>query len=168
MDKYLTTELKGYYMKDFNEKVVPFAEESWKLDEGVLEYLQTINKNSLIQTLYSKKYSVGKPVNNDYESYLMFSYAEELEDKLFKVFLSQTTSAFSYNDDSKCYFTFTYPEIEEGEEEENDTRVNIGCVRNGNYFNVNRIWVHFVDYDPNNHIRFWEFISKELGELTNA
>ncbi|MDH4472272.1 MAG: hypothetical protein QE487_06670 [Fluviicola sp.] len=169
MDKYLTPELKAYYMNDFNEKVVPFSEESWKLDDGVLEYLQTINRNPLIQTLYSKKYNINKSVNNDSESYLMFTYARELEDKLFKVFLSQTTSAFSYGDDSKCYFTFTYPEIEEEEEddEEDDNRVNIGCVRDGNYFNINRIWVHFVDYGPNSHVRFWEFVSKELCELTH-
>jgi hypothetical protein len=79
---YLNSRLKKKYMDDFMNRVLPFdGTEAWKLDRGLADILVSINKNSNIQTIYSKKDSFISP-GFLHESYLEFCYTPEIELKV--------------------------------------------------------------------------------------
>jgi hypothetical protein len=55
-DIYLTEEKKKEYMHDFDNHVLKYNHiEEWTLENGLGNVLSTINRNSNIQSLYSKK-----------------------------------------------------------------------------------------------------------------
>lgn len=163
MDKYLTPELKSYYMKDFEEKVIPNTDSSWKLDEGILEYLKKINENPMIQTLYSKKFGPSSSMLSSSKSYLYFTYAEEVEDVLFKDLIPVILSRYSSKDEeSVCYYGFDYPELRM---DDHDVVIDLGCTKDGKYFNVNNIQINFINDYPEKHNEFWEYISMNLASI---
>ena len=161
MDKFLTPERKSYYMNDFQNKVLVYHEDFWKLDDGLPDLLIRINANPKIQTLYSQKYSSGKMTNTG-TSYLQFTYTEEIEGKLFKEQLPQIMSSFNYDEDIQCYYSFEYPQKESDCDE---VKIQLGCVKDPDYFDINVIDLHFRCFDPNEHNRFWEDITERLSSL---
>ncbi|MEY3498420.1 MAG: hypothetical protein RL308_89 [Bacteroidota bacterium] len=161
---HLFPELKDYYMKDFTENVLTYDSEFWELDEGLKEILIKINVNENVQTLYSKRYSSGKHMN-EHESYLMFTYSSNVEQKLFKELIPEITTKYSCGigyDNTTCFYTFTYPEKESNN---NASNINLACIKDGNYFNVNHIKMYLQSYSLEKHDEFWDDITRMLVSL---
>lgn len=161
-DIYLTPELKTKYMIDFNEKVLTCEKESWKLDDGVRDFLIRINTNPHIQTTYSKRHQFNS-FSAEHESYLKFTYTSDVEQQIFKSFLPDVTATYCWgSDDDKSYYQFYYPKLEEDDYE---TNIDLGCTKDGSYFNVNQIKLYLQSYSTDVHQRFWEDITKRLEVL---
>lgn len=146
-------------MNDFNNNVLNYKDEFWKLDEGIVNKLILINQNQKIQTLYSKNWHMGK-MSNSGESYLMFTYTEDLEEKLFKNLIPKLNFLHNIQEISNLFYQFEYPKVEYSE-----SIVNLGCCRDKGYFNVNRICLNFYSHDFSKHNEFWDSLVQEFSSI---
>jgi hypothetical protein len=162
MDIYLTPERKAYYMADF-ARVLQYDSPAWELDRELQEVLTCINANPRIQTLYSQRYYPGKTYNPD-RSYLRFTYAQQVEQELFKVMIPQLVEQFVGHFDAYCYYGFSYPKdnlvysAEAGPEA-------IGCLNDPDYFRINQIDLYLESGSLADHLVFWERLGEELSIL---
>ncbi len=160
-DIHLTPQLKAYYMKDFTENVLA-CDNDWKLDQDLADLLVEINRNSNVQTLYSKRYNQQKRFADD-ESYIMFAYTEQVEQKLFKRIIPEITSKHCFSegfDETACYYTFTYPV---SESENLESGIGLGCTNDKDYFNISRIRIYLISHDIEKHKEFWGDVTEMLA-----
>ena len=167
---YLSEELKEYYMKDFNEKVLTCDDDFWDLDEGLKELLININANPRVQTLYSKY--LGNNFGSR-KSYLEFAYSKEIEQKLL-VNLQELTNKYTsneeddnYAEDETCKYKLCSPKENANADGDNSMSViKLASAIDPNYFMVNHIEVTLNSYSPKKHQQFWTDLT-ELLQLPN-
>jgi hypothetical protein len=150
--KYLTKEIKQYYMDDFNNNVVKCTDEYWGLDEGVLEVCTEINKNDNVQTLYSKKYSggLGEPM-----SYLWVLYSKDADTNKIDKFVKECKSKL----DS---FIFEYCEAPEPIICDPEGVANL-CLADPKYLQHGFINIMLMDsFNVKKHNLFWRIIAKHI------
>jgi len=160
MDLYLTDKSKRYYLEAL-EEVKNCKDDFWDLDEEIEGFLETINKNPLVQTIYSKYNSTGFTK----ESYLKFAYSKEVELKLFRTLIPELLICHSDNKNfAELLYTFSFPDKRDGVLEK-DSRLKLRCVDDPDYFYINNIRVAFNSDHKEEHINFWKDISKKLSEI---
>lgn len=160
---YLNAPLKQKYMDDFINHVLPFAgPEAWKLDNGLGEILLSINGNSNIQSIYSKKDSFVSP-GFLHESYLEFCYTSEVELKLFREVIPSFNYDFNKEFNSLFYYQFSYPRENPNMEEHGG--LGLGCTDDRDYFKVNTVRLSLESPIRLNHENFWKRAGDSLSGL---
>ena len=158
---YLTSIHKKYYLEDF-EKLLRFEKEDsiWPLDSGLQDVLTFINSNSKIQTLYSKKYSPKPDVLSPFpESYLQIAYTEEVE-SLLEAFLKSLKNHFKTGN---IKLTIERCEPEDNANYNPNSSIDLGCIKNKDYFRLYHFKIHLEASDIEVHNDFY----KKLQEISN-
>jgi hypothetical protein len=158
---YLSENLKKKYMTDFNNNVLKYEKEFWKIDNGLLKILIQINKNPYIQTLYSKKYDT-KNLDSFPTSYLQICYESEIVLKIFKNKILPNFMAKYNVEDSKFICTFLPPE-DNPCYEDNQERFGLACIDDKDYYRIHSIRMNLESYYGNIHNSFWEDLYNKLG-----
>jgi hypothetical protein len=160
-DIFLDEKLKIYYMEDF-ENLLRSEKDFWKIDNKFLmAILKNINENSKVQTLYSK---YGGRNLNGKKSYLQFTYARDVEDKIFRLILPELLLTYNYNFKSNCYYQYHEP-YRNVNYNLNRESFGMKCVDDENYFMVNSIKIYLEANDEDIKQRFWKSVEVLLKEL---
>lgn len=165
---YLTEEIKKIYQKEFYEKVLTCTDDFWRLDNELSDLLIEINKNSAIHSLYSKKINEDNQLTN--ESYLQFTYSKHVEDKLFKEKIPKILMLCSHfdskfiGDGAYCGYRFNQPK-ENVNFQKDKSSIDLGCINNVDYFNINNIELFLISDKKQRHDYFWKVIHEILLEL---
>lgn len=149
-------------MSDFNSNVLLQTDEFWGLDDGVKDHLIKINNNSHVQTLYSKKRQFKEWIEM-FGSYLEFTYTKDVELKIFREILPFFLACYNTLEQSKFSYMFLPPNVSAEKEKVN---LNMGCLNDKNYFNVNKLKLELESDNKDTHDKFWADLGKKLGELT--
>ena len=144
--KFLTSEAKERYMKDFNENVLTCTHKYWGIDLPIRNILIEINKNSEVQTLYSK---CGKDIES--QSYLFVSVTENFYPKLAGIveLLKSKVGRFSY--------FVNEPTIHVN----ND--VKMGCNRDEEHFNTSVFCFYCTSKKREAHLLFWHYLAEKFA-----
>jgi hypothetical protein len=148
---YLTPQLKEYYQKDFTENVLPCKDEEWALHPSLVDLCKQINKNPNIQTIFSRKAKKGEEW-----SYLFFS-ANEVGEKL----LEKLADKLNDKGLLEAYYVNEPREYISG----SNGSIEMGCLTNVNYFNVNVYCFEFISYDKLRQKQFWREIKKFANQI---
>lgn len=162
---YLTAGSKEKYMHDFSNNVLLFnRDESWKLDPGLAEILTSVNRNSCIQTLYSKKDHFTS-VEYLHESYLEFCYSKDVELEIFRKVIPSLNLDFIREAKSIFFYTFSFPR-----ENPNISMglSGMGCLDDPEYSRINTIRLTLESPIKLMHDKFWSTIGDYLGKLTDS
>lgn len=164
-DIYLTAESKKKYMDDFINSVLVFEkEETWKLDKGLSEILTRINRNPLVQTLYSRKDPFAT-VEYLHESYLEFCYSKDVELEIFRKVIPSLSLDFIREAKSIFFYTFSFPK-------ENPNIFGgisgMGCLDDPEYFRINTIRLTLESPIRSMHDRLWSTLGNYLGTLSDS
>jgi len=154
-DLYLTDEKKRTYMSDF-EKLLSLANSNfWDIDTGIKETMIQINNNPVYQTLYSKKFEPHPDSwNLGGVSYLEIAAKQGSWTDLFNILQEIKSCVTCLNSTA---------EINECEPHDNynlniDSSVDIGCIKDPDYFRVKYFRLSIESSDLNCHNKFWECI----------
>jgi hypothetical protein len=150
--KYLTPELKKYYMDDFNNNVIKCTHEYWGLDDGLLKICIDINKNPNVQTVYSKKYQAK--INEQPISYLWILFSKQTDTDKINKFIRECKSKFKY-------FLFEY-EQKPNPIVNTKTGVKNLCLNDPNYLEHGFINILIHSEKLKDHKAFWSIINKHL------
>lgn len=160
--KYLTPELKQYYLTDFENICNLSNEEFWDIDNGLDGLLKEMNSIKDIQTLYSKRASIGADFYIELVSYIELAFSMEIEMQLryildsFKLIMSDLNIEVEIT----CYLPRDNPNF-------NPSSIrNIGCIRNPDYFRLNHFRIEHNSLDINNHDIFWIELTKAVTSCT--
>lgn len=158
---YLTKKRKEFYTDDF-KKVVSHTNPSWKLDDDLVELLEKINSNNQIQTLYSKKYSSPRK-SLEYDSYLYFAFTRKVEPTILKRVIPEITTKYCLGEyfENVCYYQYFFPR-ENPNYSEGKSSIDLGCINNSNYFNINHIKIKYKSANQETHTDFWNDLSDLL------
>ncbi|WP_372937536.1 hypothetical protein [Seonamhaeicola sp.] len=157
-DLYLNNEIKEFYKNDF-ENSLSSKDDFWKIETPLVNFLTKINSNDGVQTLYSK-YWKGDAFRN---SYLVFCYKIDLENKLFKEIVPRILSKFNELNKCSCIYKFNYPRNNENYNPKR--KLGFSCTDNKDHFRINHIKLDIKSRDISKHNEFWNSISKELMNL---
>lgn len=151
--KYLTPELKTYYMKDFNENVLTCTDPYWKLDEGLKEILIAINKFPNIQTLYSKK--CNELIGENPISYLILAVHKRQAFKLITVFdkIKTQETNLIITQPNNMYA----PDIKQI-----PNAKHLACLADKDFFNITQFRFDLIVPDLEEHENFWKELTKYL------
>ena len=159
---YLSSKLKEYYLQAFSE-VKNSDNEFWDLDNGIVDYLNSINKNENIQTLYSK---YGNHLGGfNPESYLVFAYSKKVELKLFREIIPNLIFNYNTRHESICRYSFNEPRMREDKNDKGGI-LKLKCVNDPQYFNINNIRITLEDGNNKIHDRFWQDLNDALSKIT--
>ncbi len=154
---YLNKTLKEHYLKSIDEVKVS-DNEFWRMPEVLVPIMEKINKNPLIQTIYSKL-GGGLPVQDDY---LEIAYYGEIELKLFRETIPYFINRFNGRDnyqDSKCFYDYHPPTVEESGSN------GLICVEDAYYHNVHSIRITFSKASVNARKEFWLELAQQLSSV---
>lgn len=167
--KFLTPELKNSYMRDFNENVLTCTHSQWKLDEGVKDILIEINKNSNIQTLYSKR-NQGAPSRgthpkklfkaSNWVSYLVLTISEQIPLNDFLPFEKHCIKKYGNK-----FILIASRQAEPISDDLIKLPVYMSCTKNKEHWNICNIWISIDSKNVNDHNEFWSDIEKYLTQL---
>lgn len=155
----MTDDSKNYYLKDFVH--IAYDEQGmWKIDREIIDSLKVINQNPKLQTLYSK---YARPEKSDYESYIEFSYFEDLEEDLLSVILPELQMELYYKCSGTC-------EIELHNPHDNGNynpkrKLGQSATDNPNHFKINHIKLIFDSNSKTDHDCFWSELTRKLESL---
>ncbi len=164
MEIYLTPELKAYYMDDFNNNDLKEIDPFWKLDDGIKDYLISINNNPNIQTLFSKKKQFYKP-SSENDCYIEFCYSQKIEQHIFKTLIPELNKTYNYDGDERLYYIFEFPKENIVYSEKTASR--LGCKNNKDFFRVNHIKLTFESWNTKRHDEFWEEIKNRFSIISS-
>ncbi len=145
---YLTPELKKYYQKDFTDNVLPCKDKVWALHPSLIDLCQDINKNKHIQTIFSRKAPKGEEI-----SYLYFA-ADEIGVKLLENLFDKLTDISDF-----VIYNINPPEKYKSG---SDGSIEMGCLVDVNYFNINVHCFTLISADKYEQKKFWRTIKKYL------
>ena len=124
----------------------------WSIESGITTHLNKINRNSNVQTLYSKCAKNCKNLSE--ESYLIIAYTRQVELRIFRKIIPYFI--FNYNDSySICHYTFNEPYMREGNDLHPEV-LNLSCVDDPSYFNINHIRIELKNGGLNLHEKILE------------
>lgn len=150
-------------MLDFNNNLLKCTDKFWRLEHGMEEKLTRINQNKNIQTLYSQTYP------SHTESYLEICYTEAIEIYILRYFIPELIIALK-NDKGHGFpheqyeflYLFREPEIRD---DISNASMNLGCLNDPQYFNINRIRFILESQDMHKHEIFWNFLVTKLSTI---
>lgn len=161
--KYLNSELKQYYQSDFENLTKNKDENFWNLDKGIVQDLKRINENNYLSTIYSKKFSWPEDKSImviSGISYIQFVYRKEVEEELLKV-VTELEKEFSSIAETNF---FLFPP-QESVIYSPESRFDIGCMKNPDYFNLYHWKLEIDSLDLKVHNEFWNSITAKLSEI---
>lgn len=167
MKKYLTPELKEYYMNDFKDNVITCTNENWKLDDGVLHTLTEINKSADIQCIYSRRCSNEEAFRSEENSsYIALVITEPLEEKMNTI---AERLKKKYGEQFEMFVNEPiekYPMAELREQfQEGDSALKMGCCLREDYFNITVFMPMMCSYDLRLHAEFWADLHTALTNI---
>ena len=152
---HLSKKLKQYYLEDF-QLVLKEPLEFWDLDSiSLRDALLKINKNSEVQTLYSKH-------DTKTESYLFLAFSKKVEPSLFRYALPFILDQFNARG-VFCFYEYLSPRENMNLTVPNNA--NQGAVNNPDYFQVDHIKIGLESNSEQEHERFWALLSQSLSTL---
>lgn len=156
---YLTDETKSKYMSDFQKLLNLTNSEFWDIDDELKEILIRINKNPNYQTLYSKKYKSNPDIwNLGGESYLEITSKKASWSQL-----SHTLNDFtSCSNLSKSLIELVECDPHENANFNSDSPIDIGCIKDPDYFKIKYFRISLESSDNNFHEIFWECIGRKI------
>lgn len=162
--KYLTPELKEYYMNDFNNNVLPCTDEYWGLDKGTRDILININKSNNIQTIYSRKLCNYEP-DTIYDvvrecSFICFLITEKIVNDINNIVnLFETKyEFFDFNINAPRKFISGYDGMPVDV-------AKMASMYDYKYFNTDVFQFIIESSELKDHEEFWKDISKYLTNL---
>lgn len=157
--KYLNNFLKKYYNVDFN-KLLNCEDEFWRLDDETKETLCNINKNEHIQTLYSKRCNFNTASTSN-DSYLRFAFTKIVENTILNDFIIEYYKKFNDNEHlSPHQLNVKFTNLNS-----NPKKIDLGCLNDKNYFNVNHLQVNYTNDNKERHEIFWRFLEDFLSKV---
>lgn len=161
-NKYLTRELKNYYMSDFAILLSFKGSDFWDIDEGLEELLIQINKNIDFQTLYSKKFEI-KPDSFSIEcdSYLDLAYSKKAQEHLLSLLNDVIISS---NCNNSQIWIENHPPCDNANYRK-ESNFDIGCIKNPDYFRINHIRIKIESANIECHNLFWQNMESKFTEL---
>ena len=159
---YLTKNSKKYYADALNE-VEKFDDIYWGLDLHSKPFIEEINKNLMIQTIYS---TFAKRSNGmDLQSYLTISFSHEVELLIYRAILPDIIYYFNNkgNQYSTCHYSYNKPTIYKhliGKD------VELKCRDDANYFNIHNIRISLNGGNLELHQEFWQNLSNSFKKLS--
>lgn len=161
MEKYLNENLKSYYENAY-EEVKATTNEFWKIDKGLAPFLEQINSNANIQSIYSKQscYLGGYKL----QSYLAIAYVRKVELTLFRKTIPFFISKYNSIRDFECTYEYRKPYKREDKHYSKDV-IDLSCVKDVDYFNINHIRLELVGIGPDEHEEFWHDLTKHMSSL---
>ncbi|TAI48991.1 hypothetical protein [Flagellimonas allohymeniacidonis] len=158
---YLDIGLKKYYDRAYQE-VKTSGNVFWSLDEGLAPFLEEINSNEHIQTIYSKRgpYMGGFKLY----SYVAIAYSQKVELSLFRNVIPIFISKYNELRDGECIYEYRKPYKREDKEKDVEV-LDLMCIKDPNYFNVHHIRLELKGIGHNTHNEFWVDLAKYLSEI---
>jgi hypothetical protein len=151
--KFLTPELKAYYMSDFTENVLNCKDPFWKLDDNLLYILTNINANQNVQTLYSRRFNSEEDTN--VASLLWILVSKNINLELWKEFQKECLR------NHELYACKYEPKIKQNMLK----HIPIGCMQDNTYFNSGVIQIYINSESLVEHDIFWNTITKYITNL---
>lgn len=153
---YLNDTNRSYY-SDALELIRNCKDEFWNLDPKLGEYIDRINENWNIRTMYSR--NGGIKMDSALGSYLTICYSENLEEKILTYVIPNMISRFSEIED--CEFDYSR---EEPRQQEPYEGVNpyLKYIDHSEYWNVYHIKFELKSYFYKHHDTFWKELTEEL------
>lgn len=148
---FLTPKLKAYYMQDFNDNVLPCKDEVWALHPSLIDLCQEINKNEHVQTIFSRKAPKGYEI-----SYLYFS-ADKVGVKLLENLFDKLTDVSDF-----VFYNVNKPEQYQSKYVGS---LEMGCLKNMNYFNVDVHCFTLISTDKHEQKKFWRTIKNFFANI---
>lgn len=158
-DFYLNDERREFYSNAL-DLIRSCDSEFWDLDLDLEKYIDSINENSNIRTMYSRNGSAH--MNDILGSYLTICYSEQLEQLILNNLIPTLETKFSELEDSEFEFTRKHPRKQVPAENVNPY---LKYIDHADYWNVYHIKFEFRSYFSNNHKLFWEQLAKGLNTL---
>ena len=161
IEEYLTRELKNYYLKDF-EILKEFSEnEFWKLDEGTLDTLLTINEKECLHTLYSKRHTSFNEFALERLSYLKIAFQKEKESELHDIL--QKIRSMLESESSEVDVLRSQPENNPNFQAGSTCR--LGCINNPDYFRIHSYTISIISDNQSDHEQFFEFLTDKISKM---
>lgn len=161
-DQYLTNDLKNYYMSDFQNLLSFKGSDFWDIDEGLETLLKQINTNANFQTLYSKKFKIDPdlfPIEG--ESYLEIAFTKKTHPQLLQI-LNQVKNSNNCKDSQ---ITITECDPCENANYVPESKFEIGCIKNPDYFRIKHLKIKIESIDITCHDLFWQNMKSIFGGL---
>lgn len=157
MDKFLTPELKSYYMAELN-KAKQIKDKDWDIDEGLIPILDEINLNPNIQTILSKR---SENLNRDNVSYLHITHTKDTYNKVFNALQSVSKTMMCQG---SCGGDFVYLNSNNYKAKKTFKGKHIlDAIGNPKkYTNINCFIIEMYSFNPKDHDLFWNKILDEL------
>jgi hypothetical protein len=158
MNFYLTAGKKIYYLDALNY-IKDCPDKSWRLDDDVEEWLNMINLNQHVCSMYSKR---GKnKIGTGMESYLILCYTKHAEIFVTKELPHSLRTL--YQNERFCEFNSTITQAYLQNEDEN-VEAYLKYINDKEYWNVNHVRLQLLGGHPDKHKLFWI----RLSELIQA
>jgi hypothetical protein len=157
-EKYLTEELKVKYQRDI-ENIKNIEDEYWALDKDIREYIDAINSNQFIQTIYSKIYPKNNNIGKDPASYLEIAFKKEFNKKL-NIILSEIKSNL-ISDDVEINISLEIPQ--DNPNYNPKSKVKIGCIIDSDYFRVFHYRIQLISNNTEIHETLFKLLANKLS-----
>jgi len=129
----------------------------WDLDEGLVGYIDKINLNPKIRTMYSKR---GRLLGYGQHSYLVICYIKDAESTL----KNEVEPALRLQFRSNLYAFSINPEFPRIDSETAGADPCLKYIADPSYWNIHRIRYQLKGGGNDDHDRFWN----QLKELLSA
>jgi hypothetical protein len=159
MDIFLTPQSKEYYLNEF-KKAKACTDEYWDVDNGLIDVLDSINQNSNVQTLLSKR---SDDLEVDNVSYLHFTHTESVTHKILPMLKHISNELKKI----KCTHSVNYYTADiYNSDIVFDTSIKLDVVANvKKYTNINCCIIEFVSFYETDHAFFWDLLKDSLKDL---
>ncbi len=155
-NKYLTEDLNHFYTEAFNH-IKNCPDTFWKLNTELLPYLELINQNPYIKTLFSK----GFNQHNTPISFIEFAYTKPIEQHIEKELIPQLTKLFNNTNGNVLSITKKAP-IEHKFKAKNE---QLKYIFSKNYLNLWHYHIELNSLQKTEHDKFWSVISNLLSDV---
>lgn len=158
MDDLYLDETKRKFYSDALTHIKNCNNEFWKLNERLVGYLDRVNINPKIRTMYSMR---DRVLGYGQQSYLVICYTQDAESKLkneVEPTLRQAFESYLF----ELTITPEYPRIE------NNTTGTDPCLKyiaDPNYWNIHRFRYQLRGGGNEDHDRFWNQLTELLTRV---
>lgn len=139
--------------------------EFWSLDRDLDEYIDRINRNSNVRTMYSRNGSAH--MNDLLGSYLTICYSENLEPNILNSLVPALKSKFLELEElelGELEFEYTLNEPYK-QDSDKDVHPYLKYINHADYWNVYHIRFELRSYFSDHHKFFWDYLSSKLSKL---
>ncbi|WP_157663344.1 hypothetical protein [Polaribacter sp. SA4-12] len=129
----------------------------WDLDNGIDKYIDLINSNNDIRTMYSfkgnNKFGFGQM------SYLIFCYTKSFEKQVLNVIIPKMKNEFGSMEYAELNVYIEKPKLQK---KEKDVAPYLRFINHPDYWNINHIKIELMDGNSYEHENLWKVLTKSL------